>query len=207
MKAELFSKAMGQIDDKYLMEAVEYKPSNKKTGTTVLRRVAGFLIVCMAGISLFVAFNSEARAAITGWLRQFHSDDWYMYSFEGETDKTAITEEIGYCPGWLPEGCEFVDNFEIMGGETYIYSSKNDMLIQFSYTSDPDALWYVDGVEYEKQEVKVNGRPGEIYIAQSEAQTSSIFWTDKDGHTLFSFSADCQPEELIRFAEEIKIKE
>ena len=64
MKAELFSKAMGQIDDKYLMEAVEYKPSNKKTGTTVLRRVAGFLIVCMAGISLFVAFNSEARAAV-----------------------------------------------------------------------------------------------------------------------------------------------
>ena len=39
MKAELLSKAMGQIDDKYLMEAVEYKPSNKKTGTTVLRRV------------------------------------------------------------------------------------------------------------------------------------------------------------------------
>ena len=70
-----------------------------------------------------------------------------------------------------------------------------------------DAVWYVDGVDYVKQEVMLNGHPGEIYVAQNEEQTSSIFWTDESGQILFSFSADCQPEELLRFAEKVKIKE
>ena len=112
-----------------------------------------------------------------------------------------------YCPGWLPEGSEYVTTIEEIGGEILIYTNENDALIRFSYSTDVKGVTYIDGVEYTQKSVTVNGCAGTIYLAPSEEQTNSIIWTDDSIPVIFFFAADCSEEDLIKVAESVKLVE
>ena len=81
------------------------------------------------------------------------------------------------------------------------------MLIVFSYSSDPDFVFYMDGADNIKQKVKVNGCPGETFITPSEDETNTIVWTDESVPIIFSFTAECDVDTLIKVAENVKIIE
>ena len=203
MNAQLFTDAMSELNDKYVMEAVSYQRKSKPQFNTWLSKVACvFLAVLLTG-SAVLTFSVEARAAFFGWVRE-QVETYYMYFFEGNA---AVTEPAKYELGWMPENCIFVTSYETAGGEVYIYTDERDTLIQFTYTSEPDnEKVYVDYAEYTEKQVTINGNTASLFIAPSEDNTDGIVWTDPDTNTLFFISGHFDQETLIRMAESVKEK-
>ena len=203
MNAQLFTDAMSELNDKYVMEAVSYQHKSKPQFNTWLSRVACvFLAVLLTG-SAVLTFSVEARAAFFGWVRE-QVETYYMYFFEGNA---AVTEPAKYELGWMPENCIFVTSYETAGGEVYIYTDERDTLIQFTYTSEPDnEKVYVDYAEYTEKQVTINGNTASLFIAPSEDNTDGIVWTDPNTNTLFFISGHFDQETFIRMAESVKEK-
>ena len=66
MNAQLFTDAMSELNDKYVMEAVSYRHKSKPQFNTWLSKVACvFLAVLLSG-SAVLTFSVEARAAFFG---------------------------------------------------------------------------------------------------------------------------------------------
>ncbi|MBR5577967.1 MAG: DUF4367 domain-containing protein [Lachnospiraceae bacterium] len=123
-----------------------------------------------------------------------------------ETDvKEAVN--LTYELGWIPEGIEFVTKFDIMGGESFIYTDEKELVIVFSYSTDPEYVFYMDSVDNIKEEVTINGMPGEIFITPSEEETNTIVWGDASIPVMFSFTAEFDNETMIKVAENIKVIE
>ena len=203
MNAQLFTDAMSELNDKYVMEAVSYQRKSKPHFNTWLSKVACvFLVVLLTG-SAVLTFSVEARAAFFGWVRE-QVETYYMYFFEGNA---AVTEPAKYELGWMPENCIFVTSYETAGGEVYIYTDERDTLIQFTYTSEPDnEKVYVDYAEYTEKQVTINGNTALLFIAPSEDNTDGIVWTDPNTNTLFFISGHFDQETFIKIAENVKEK-
>ena len=201
MNAQLFTDAMSELNDKYVMEAVSYQHKSKPQFNTWLSRVACvFLAVLLTG-SAVLTFSVEARAAFFGWVRE-QVETYYMYFFEGNA---AVTEPAKYELGWMPENCIFVTSYETAGGEVYIYTDERDTLIQFTYTSEPDnEKVYVDYAEHTEKQVTINGNTASLFIAPSEDNTDGIVWTDPNTNTLFFISGHFDQETFIKIAENVK---
>ena len=203
MNAQLFTDAMSELNDKYVMEAVSYQHKSKPQINTWLSKVACvFLAVLLTG-SAVLTFSVEARAAFFGWVRE-QIENYYEYFFEGEVFVNDLKE---YELGWLPENLELIYSGDTAGGKVYIYNDESNALIQFSYISDPNSQkMYVDNAYNEKVAVTINGNPGEISITTGEDETDTIIWINADTNTLFSISGHFDQETFIRMAESVKEK-
>lgn len=205
MSAKDFSLAIGEIDDKYITEAISYQCQKKKPLAHFRRWTsiaACFLLAALLTGGAILTFSVEARAAFFGWVRQQY-ENFYEYFFEGEV---VVTDPAKYELGWVPENCIFVTSYETAGGEVYIYTDEQDTLIQFSYTSEPNKeKLYVNGVGDAEKQVMIDGTPGTIYISEDETETDSIIWTDATTNTLFAISGHFDEDTFIRMAESVKI--
>ena len=203
MNTQLFSDAMGELNEKYVMEAVSYQRKAKSQVRVWLSRVACFLLVFLLTGSAILTFSVEARAAFFGWVRE-QIENYYEYFFEGEVVVNDLKE---YELGWLPENLELIYSGDTAGGKVYIYNDESNALIQFSYISDPNSQkMYVDNAYNEKVAVTINGNPGEISITTGEDETDTIIWINADTNTLFSISGHFDQETFIRMAESVKEK-
>lgn len=206
MSDKLFSETMGELSDKYITEAINYSVEKKEKNVfhVVGRYAAVACILFVLCFGLLMSVNSEARAAVWGWVSEFYAENMYKIFFDGEAEETV---GLKYELGWLPEGTEFVTKYDIPGGESYIYTDETELLINFLYSSDPDSVYYLIANDAVKQEVTVNGLPGEVFISPSEEETNTIVWSDNSIPIMFSFTAEYDVETLIKVAENIKIVE
>ena len=128
----------------------------------------------------------------------------YKIFFDGEAEEPV---ELKYELGWLPEGTEFVTKYDVTGGESYIYADETELLIIFLYSTDPESVYYLIANDAIKQEVTVNGLPGEVFISPSEKETNTIVWSDNSIPVMFAFTAEYDTETLIKVAENIVLIE
>ena len=202
MSVQLFSDAMNEIDERYIMEAVSYQRRINFKLHKVLARVASVLLAVILTGSVIFTFNIEVRAAFFGWVRE-QADNFYHYFFEGEA---VPTQPVKYELGWMPEGLEYVTTLDIDNGECYIYKDAQGFLIQFSYVPNgDDRSWGVDGVDDIQKTVKVNGNKADLYISRSDDETSSIIWAN-ERNDFFTISAPFDEETLIKMAENVRVK-
>ncbi len=200
MNTQLFSDAMGELNEKYVMEAVSYQRKTKSMSHVWLSRVACFFLVFLLTGSAILTFSVEARAAFFGWVRE-QVDSFYHYFFEGEN---VTDEPEGYELSWIPEDCVFVTSYEIPGGKSYIYTDEKDSLICFSYQSGTESgHLFVDSVKAERIEVEVNGCPAEIARYKDDAETDHIIWTDSTNKILFYITGHFDQETFIKMAESV----
>lgn len=203
MNAQLFSDAMSELNEKYIMEAANYQRKSKSHRHIWFSRVACFfLVVLLAGGSV-LTFSVEARAAFFGWVRE-QVENYYEYFFDGVIGDAESKE---YELGWLPDNLELIYSGDTAGGKGYIYNDDTNAVIQFYYIFDPSVQKiYVDSAYNEKISVTINGNPGEISIATGDNETSSIIWTDANSNTLFYISGHFDKDTFIRMAESVKGK-
>ena len=202
MNAQLFSDAMSELNEKYIMEAATYQRKAKsQVQIWMLRAACFFLLLALTGGTI-LTFSMEARAVFFGWVRE-QADNFYHYFFEGEA---MPTQPVQYELGWMPEGLEFVTTLDIDNGECYIYKDEQDFLIQFSYVPNGDNhSWSVDAVDDIQKTVKVNGNKADLYISRNDDRTSSIFWTN-ERNDFFTLSGPFDEETLIKMAENVQVK-
>ena len=202
MNAQLFSDAMSELKEKYIMEAATYQRKGKsQVQIWMLRAACFFLLLALTGGTI-LTFSMEARAAFFGWVRE-QADNFYHYFFEGDA---MPTQPVKYELGWMPEGLEFVTTFDIDNGECYIYKDAQDFLIQFSYVLNGDNhSWGVDAVDDIQKTVKVNGNKADLYISRNDDRTSSIIWSN-ERNDFFTLSGPFDEEILIKMAENVRVK-
>ena len=202
MNAQLFSDAMSELNEKYIMEAATYQRKAKsQVQIWMLRAACFFLLLALTGGTI-LTFSMEARAAFFGWVRE-QADNFYHYFFEGDA---MPTQPVKYELGWMPEGLEYVTTIDIDNGECYIYKDAQGFLIQFSYVPNGDNRSLgVDGVDDIQKTVKVNGNKADLYISRTDEQTSSIIWSN-ERNDFFTLSGPFDEETLIKMAENVQVK-
>ena len=206
MSEHLFSEAMGELSDKYITEAINYKGKQKEKNIIyfIKRYAAVASLILVVGLGTLMAASTEVRATVWRWVKEVYSGEWHKFSMETDVKEAA---NLKYELGWIPEGIEFVTKFDIMGGESFIYTDEKELVIVFSYSTDPEYVFYMDSVDNIKEEVTINGMPGEIFITPSEEETNTIVWGDASIPVMFSFTAECDNETMIKVAENIKVIE
>lgn len=204
MTANIFSDAMGEISEKYIMEAVSYQPKKKHIIWPRVRSAAAcFLLAVFLTGSAILTFSVEARAAFFGWVREQY-ENIYEYFFEGEV---IATDPARYELGWLPDNCIFVTSYEIAGGEVYIYTDDKNTLIQFTYSSGEDnEKLFVDGIGYAAKQIVINGNTADIFVSEDGTYADGIVWTDAATNTLFFISGHFDEDTLVQMAENVKEK-
>lgn len=205
MTANIFSDAMGEISEKYIMEAVSYQPKKKHIIWPRVRSAAAcFLLAVLLTGTAILTFSVEARAAFFGWVREQY-ETFYSYFFEGDV---VNAEPANYELGVLPDGYTFAAQYEIQGGKVYIYTSQNGSIADFSYSTDSEGFYLLaDAAECAHHAVTVNGMTGDLYITPDEETANMLVWMDSAKGLFFSISAPISGDELLELAKEVKVNE
>ena len=112
----------------------------------------------------------------------------------------------------LADGFGFIRSDNYMPGDQDVYVSPSQIR-RFNLKTG-DIVRGNTRVKTEKEKFSallyiksVNGMDADIYISPTDDETSAIIWKDNSIPMLFNFSADCSPEELIKAAESVRVKE
>lgn len=168
----------------------------------VARTAAILLLLLTVLFGTVLTFSAEARDFIFGWVRAKTSDG-YLYAFDGEASEAPMPT---YTLGWLPEGYELYDAYQLERTMFYTYVEPGGKLACFGYSAGDTSLSYflTNCDDYGQREITVNGNPGTIYISPKEEESSALVWVDDSNGTLFVLSAHENIEILLKIAESVQ---
>lgn len=162
----------------------------------VLRYAASVLITFLLSASLFLTFNSEARAAVVDWIKEY-AHGVYNYFFTAE--ETEISAD--YALGWVPDGYELVNSFEHLTGKSFNYHNQDGKKLYFAYSKGTKDISFTagDGTYIEKH-IFEDGFQVDIYLSQTENKANGITWISEDENILFTVSAYENEDVLVQIA-------
>jgi len=174
-----------------------------------LQRAACLLIVFVLSAGLFLAFHTEARAAVVDWVRE-KVEDFYRYfapedgAEEDELESTAPGE---YCLGWIPEGYTllFSDDLETSKLEMYINESGQALQFQSIKRGFSGAIQFGGG-DYDEKTIVTDNLEASVYLSKNKDRGNVITWSESNGNILLYISAPLEEAELIRIAENIYLQ-
>lgn len=168
-----------------------------------LQRAACLLLALLMLFGCAVAFNTEVRAAVVGWIKEQY-ESFYHYFFPSES---TVAEPAEYTLGWLPDGYTFVNSYSSPAMESTIYFHPSGNMIQFTYQQGTNISAAYFDAEYFTQHTAIVGKHNAvIYISTTQDNTNSIVWSDLDSNVLFSISAPLDENELIKIAAHVIAK-
>ena len=166
-----------------------------------IRRIASIFLAAILAGSVYLAVDTEARAAVFGWIKEAY-EDLFVYRYEDKTENPI--PESDYRPSWLPDGYTefFVDDAaELI---LVVYVNEAGEMLKFNYVQNPnETSWGVDLMQMEIISVKVNGNAADLLISTSPDIANCILWSTPD-NTAFYISAFLDMADLVRIAESVE---
>lgn len=169
-------------------------------GYRVLKGAAAAVLAAVIGFGLLAAFNSDVRAAVTGWIRGI-APGFFEYRFSGETEEH---EKHDYDLGWVPEGFHIYEqrSWEDGGWSIYIDDKETVFLaLNYEYGIESAAMFLLQAEAYTLLPSHVGPYPADFYRSDDPAHTNELVWADPENGVLFSLSGPFDEDELIRLAE------
>ncbi|MGM9889867.1 MAG: DUF4367 domain-containing protein [Floccifex porci] len=156
-----------------------------------------FLLILLAGSGAVLTFNSSARGAVIGWVKeQYEGFLQYYYPGEGEKNHT------NYEPQWIPEGYQEVNRYERDSSFVIVYSNSENQFIYLSCTEGSESTdYFIELEKMQKKTVMVGKNPADLYISENGEMANEIVWSDNKEGLLFNISGFLSEEELIHIAE------
>lgn len=171
-------------------------------------RAAAAIITVFVGVSAFCFLNAEVRASIRGWAKEVVGDNSY-YWFQGEQAEELPYYELTY----IPEGYDQVSSSDITTSRGMLYQRGENIkdVFKFGYgltkEESPVIVGYA-GVEFEQQDVSINGCRGEQHIsANVDEESHCLIWVDDEKGVYFYILAFFDPEEIVKLAESVQLVE
>ncbi len=168
----------------------------------ILQKVASVLLAIALGGSLWLAIDTDARAAVFGWIKEQH-ENIFHYSFKGSI---APTSEQTYELGWVPEGYSFHHRNCNDSSTAVIYTNERGEIITLSYKMgaglESSDVFVLDDSGTNKT-VKVGEVPADLYLTDNPDDSNAIVWMDTDTMELFVISSGEDEKDLIKMAENI----
>jgi len=154
---------------------------------------------------LFLAFNPEARADFTRWVRSVYEKSIFYQSLSDEASKHSDAAdglpEVEF--SWLPKDYEV----QVVSSTPHIKRIllvRSDSLIMLEYRL-LDNTDYVEVFtdDYTHEYVRVNEKPADFYLSSKTDAFNALVWTDEDRSIIFSLNADLSKGVLLKIAENI----
>lgn len=194
MRAKLFSLAMGEIGDRYIVEALTYQAPAKRRGAKALRMALAACLAMVLALGVAMAVSTELREAVTGWCKaQYASFTHYEYR---DADSAAfVPHQLTEIPSGYAEASSICD--EEIGQQMTFYQNEDGRSCFVSVSTGGNTFVETEGCTI--RPVEVDGAAGELYLPDDAAKDSSLVWTR--GNMFFCISGRFTPEELVYYAE------
>ena len=169
-----------------------------------MHRVASILLALLIGASAWLVVDTEARAAVLGWIKDIY-ENFIIYQFDEKAEESVPAND--YRPAWIPDG--YTEFFVDMSTEnkSVIYANETGEMLKFSYVHNPsETFWAIDLSHLEKSTTKVGEFPADLFISSSSDVASCILWS-LPNNTQFFVSAFLDEDNLVRVAESVQIVE
>lgn len=166
----------------------------------VLRYAACIFISFVMAASMFLAVNTEARAAVVNWIKE-NFKGVYHYFFVTED---SAEEHEAYTTGWVPEGYKLVGSFKTVDGESHIYLDNIGNVLQFAYVYGSDSTSITAGRgEYAQKHVSEGNFRAELFISLTDNEANAIMWSEGNGTIMCTISGFIDEEALVKMAKSV----
>jgi len=194
-------------------EALTFSPAFERKMKKLIRRAdhpiryriaqaaACLLLAALLSGCTVLAVSPEARAAFTGWIKEFQQK-WYSYQYVGEQD--TVPRDTIYCPTWLPEGYQEIKAPKLGNFVYALYENENGSRLAFTYQVGLDELTF--RVEWEKTQIQhpfVADIQADLFL-NTAGGTNAIVWTDEAKGAVFLIAAQIDGKDLVRVAESVR---
>jgi len=171
-----------------------------------LQRAACLLIVFVLSAGLFLAFHTEARAAVVDWVREKVEDFYRYFAPDDGTEEDELQSAVpsDYCLGWLPEGYTLLvsDIHNTSRFDAYV-NEAGELLQFYSVHSASSGTLQIGGGDYEEKYIDTGKLEAEIYLSKNHERGNAIVWSVNNGDILLYVSAHLEEADLIKIAENI----
>ncbi len=168
------------------------------------KRVIAAVLALLLATSMLLSLNPQVNAAVTTWFKQVFS--YTEYWFKGHR-----IDNLPDCPlTMVPQG------YELIREET----TSDVKVLLFRLEDDPDALFYyqygklseespvtvfANGDQVRKEEVIVNGLPGQLYVSLLSGRDNELIWFDEANGVYFYMAAGFEPALLLELAQAVEL--
>lgn len=189
-----------QANIQKLIAQVNLRRAVRKT----MRRAAMFFLAALVGVSVWLAVDTEARAAVLTWAREVY-EEHIVYRFFG---KPAAEELPAYRITWLPEGYEEVDVYSSGDLFSALYQKGDDVLsaFGFEYYFSRDGRYtniMADAKNYTHKTVDINGIRADFYETAFPHETNNLIWIDEKTGIVFKFNGFLDETVMVHIAESV----
>ncbi len=165
----------------------------------VMRSTAAILLAVVILFGMVFAISPEVRAGVINWVKSTFMR-YSQYSSDGNNSNI----EYEYFFQTVPSGYSELKIIDSKDGKTYLYINKEANLLQFTYAHGSRIdNFFVKTDLHTHIEGFVNENKADIYIANSNKESSAIVWQDSETDTLLCISAKADIDLLIAFAESV----
>lgn len=171
----------------------------------ILQHAAVFLIGVFLTGALFLAFNPDARADFSRWIRNtYEKSIFYQFFSDGtqeESESAVSLPDVEFA--WLP------GDYEIQ----VVFSSPQKRRIRLIGAADSIVFeyWIVNEIDYmeifsddyQYENAQINGLPADFYEAFDSDTDNLLVWMNEEGSIMFSLSSIQAKETMARIASSI----
>lgn len=186
------------------MERLISRERRRGSVRKAMKRVAMFFLAALAGVSVWLTVDAEARTAFSSWVQEVYENS-IVYRFFGEP---AAEELPAYRLSWVPEGYEVIDCYE--GNEIFsvFYQNSDNLydIFMFEYSFIQDSSYMemlIDETSFTYKKVTVDGIQADFYQALNPGETNNLIWIDEDEGVVFEIDGFLDETVIMRIAESI----
>lgn len=163
-----------------------------------IRRIASIFLAAILASSMYLAVDTEARAAFLGWIKEVYEHSIVYRIMPKPTAKALPQCELT----WLPDGFGGPIVYQDDTTYTALYKNQitgNDLIVFYCLLNDEmqTELFTSQQPEY----LLVHGTIAEFYGASDDSPSSNLLWVDNESGVLCTINGVISKESIVHIAE------
>ena len=165
-----------------------------------IQRIASIFLAAILVGSMYLAVDTEARAAFLGWIKEVYEHSIVYRIMPSSAAKDLPHYELT----WLPDGFGEPDIYENETVYSALYqNSSTGEIVIFDYdrlSSEVQAKLFTD---QQPEHVLVNGIIADFYAASSDSESNNLLWIDTEAGVFCAIDSNLSKDVILHIAESI----
>lgn len=165
-----------------------------------IQRIASIFLVAILIGSMYLAVDTEARAAFLDWIKEVYEHSIVYRIMPSSAAKDLPHYELT----WLPDGFGEPDIYENETVYSALYqNSSTGEIVIFDYyrlSSEVQAKLFTD---QQPEHVLVNGIIADFYAASSDSESNNLLWIDTEAGVFCAIDSNLSKDVILHIAESI----
>lgn len=167
-----------------------------------IRRIASIFLAAILVGSMYLAVDTEARAAFLGWIKEVYEHSIVYRILPKPTAKALPQCELT----WLPEGFDETNTYE---NETMYYTLYNnpateDMIVFVCrLLNDETQAEFI--TDQQAEHLLVNGMEAEFFAASNDFDFNNLLWIDSHVGVVCTIDSSIGKSSILHIAEGVKL--